>query len=452
MTDESKYQASKVPNISSIKQTTAAIPQEIRDLYSKSPKSRQDSFKSKSNLKHTRIVEYFKKGVTGRTTTFSANRPSAEKNVSLSANEIDPINCDENFIKAQQTSAEAKILAAEMNRLLQKKEINVNELIVLNTKMILKSQESQDYLSNAMMKRDEQMMIKISKKLNECTEYVTNELNQVRQDIEVIKSNDEVEKMSTVMACKKDLTKIWIRFTFVEDINELRANKNPPAIVKEILSQLRIRMDKIQWPIESASFQSKKFSVDQTAPETALECTFVNSTIANRVKTEMRNFNNALETEGKTHLIRYRVATDWSYPVRRILKLCNEMKPFEVVNKVLITNDGIKVLHKEIERESASNDRPTISTQTARRASSSFVNSFAQLDFLRNQLQDYNYKIPAATVYDKEYFDNSYDQRMKLRKDFIDQMASDEQENMEVTVTDSESTFSSKYSQHPNKD
>ena len=449
MADDTNPQTSKAFNITAIKQTTAAVPQEVRDLYARSPKSRQKNFKSKNNLKNTRIVDYYKKGVAGRTTSFNANRPSVENDVPRSVGEIDSIVCDDSYIKAQQASAEAKILATEMNQMLQKKEINANELILLNTRMILKTQESQDHLTNAMKKRDEQMLIQMTKKLNDCTDYVTNELNQVRQDIEEIKSNDEVEKMNTVMACKKDLTKIWIRFTYVEDINELRANKNPPAIVKEILSQLGIKMDKIQWPIESASFRSKTFSIEQTTPETALECVFVNSTIANRVKTEIRNFNIALETEEKTHMIRYRVATDWSYPVRRILKVCNEMKRFEVVNKVLITNDGIKVLHKEIERANGKNDKQTTSMHATRKANSSFVNSHAQLDSLRNQLQDYNYKIPAASVYGKDYFNNSFEQRKKMRHEFFEQMSSDEQEDMEVTITDSEVTYTS---QHPKKD
>ncbi|KAL7021205.1 hypothetical protein ACKWTF_011801 [Chironomus riparius] len=235
------------------------------------------------------------------------------------------------------------------------------------------------------------------------------------------------------MACKIDLMKMWIRFTYVADVNELKEMKNPPLAVKSILSQLRIDLRNVQWPIEAAHFQTKTFSFDQQLPETALECTFINSTIANRVKTEIRKFNSQLEADEKTHMIRYRVATDWSFPVRRILKICNEMKRCDVVDKVLITNDGIKVLHEEIERNG-----PGTSKQSSMKASSSTINSMHQLDSLRRQIQDYNFKIPANTVYSQKYFEMSFDNRLKMRSENTEKLLTEE-DQMELTYSETES-------------
>lgn len=432
--------ASSSSLISAIKQTNGAIPKEVKELYGRSPGITRKALKSRKldGRGSDRIDNFFKKNGEERKSVFNSNRPN---NSQQPTKQLKPISQENHFESAQKASSEAKMLAEEINVLLaDKEEIDVKSLIVKNTQMIMKMHESQEYLTAAMINRDTEIMTQISKRAAECTDFVTKEINEIRQEIDEIKENDEVEKISTVMACKRDLTKIWIRFTYTDDIKELKEIQNPPLAAKTIISQLKIDLSNIQWPIESAHFQLKTFSYNQQLPETALECVFVNSTIANRVKMEIRKFNSRLEADGKTHLIRYRVATDWSFPVRRILKVCNEMKRCEVVSKVLVTNDEIKILHNEIERKG-----PTTSKQPIIKVSSSIINSMAQLDALRRQLNDYNFKIPAATVYSKAYFEMSYDQRLEKRNENKEKVSTGSQMELEVTVSENESMYSSQH-------
>ncbi|KAL7020908.1 hypothetical protein ACKWTF_011675 [Chironomus riparius] len=440
MASSSRSMHATTSSVSEIRQINEAIPQEVKEMYAKTSVNRKRGYKPRNfdGAGSTRILDFFKKQDNERKSMFNANRPNATQQPTK---QLKTVNQEDYFINANKASLEARTLAEEINEILiDKEKIDVKNLIIKNTQMIMKMQESQECLTAAMISRDTQIMGQMTKRMAECNEFFTNEVNEIRQDIEDIKAKDDVEKMSTVMACKRDLMKIWIRFTYVDDVNELKDMKNPPLAVKTIMSQLKIDLSNIQWPVESAHFQLKTFSANQQAPETALECTFVNSTIANRVKMGIRNFNNRLEEDGKIHLIRYRVATDFSFTVRRIVKICNELKRCEVVDKVLITNDGIKVLHKEIER---SNQKTSM--QQVKKASSSLVNSMSQLDSLRRMLQDFNFKVPANMVYNQAYFEMSHEKRLEMRNEVIENMIMETEKDLELTASDNESMYSSQH-------
>ena len=421
--DTPSSQNPKKSNISSIKQTGESVPQEVKELYNKTPKSRQALWKKKYDPAANRVDNYFKKKLDERSSTFDTHRQSAMNTNFISEKSIKPVDEDEDFKKAQQASGEAKATALEINTALSQKVINQTELLKLNTKMMLQLQKAHDLLSSALIKRDNDLRNQFTSKLNEATGYVSKELNLMRDEIEELKKNDDVEKLTTINACKDDLKKLWIRFTYKDDVNQYREKRNPPLVMKDILNQLSININKIQWPIETASFQTRKFSQDQL-PETALECTFINSTIANKVKYAIINFNNQLEGQGKTNLIRYRVATDWSYHVRRVLKYCNEMRKCGVINKVVVTNDGIKVFHKEMQRKytarKAAIDKEDniVQYSNTRIATSTYVNSIIQLDLLRKDLQDYNFNLTAIEVYNEKYYAKPFDDRLKIRKEF----------------------------------
>lgn len=437
----SPLSSQKKSNISAIKQTKESIPQEVQELYNKpSSSTRQKLWKKKPDPSENRIVNYFRKKNNERSSTFDINRqPSLNLNLN-SQNPIKSINENEEFKKSQTASAEAKATALEINAHLQQKNANQADLLKLNTKMILQMQNAHELLSTALIKRDSELTNQFTSKLSEATEFVSKELNVIRKEIEEIKSNDEIEKLATISACKDDLKKLWIRFTFIDDVTQYREKNNPPMVAKDILSQLNINLNKIMWPIESASFQIKKFSRDQLL-ETALAITFINSTIANKVKYFIINFNTQLEELGKTNLIRYRVATDWSYQVRKILKYCNEMKRCGTVNKVMVTNDGIKVFHEEIQRTNApmksSAENGVIDTQlNAISRKTSLVNSIKQLDSLRVELKDFNYYVSVVEAYNDDYYAKRQDERLKIRKEFNSEIAMNEEEEMERTVSD----------------
>ena len=433
-------------NISSIKQTNESVPQEVRELYNKPTNSRRKIWKQKPDPSTNRIVNYFQKKNQERSLTFEGNRQPA-MNVNLTThNSIASINENEEFKKSQIAASGAKATALELNSFLQQNNVNHTELLKLNTKMVLQMHEAHEKLSSAMINRDKEITTQFASRLNEATTYIANEISSMRKEVEEIKSNDEVEKLATINACKQDLKKLWIRFTYLDDINQYREERNPPKVVKEILNQLNINLNKIMWPIESASFQTKKFSRNEV-PETALECTFVNSTIANRVKSSIINFNTQLEICGKTNLIRYRVATDWSYQVRRILKYCNEMKRCGTLNKVMVTNEGIRVLHDKIYKSYSLNKANSQQLNDVHMnenpisITSSVVNSIRQLDRLRAEIKDYNYHASVIEVYNEEYYEKTLEERIKMRQELEEEIAEDNEDQMERTV--SECSFSS---------
>lgn len=428
-------------NISAIKQTKESIPQDVQELYNKpSSSTRQKLWKKKPDPSENRIVNYFRKKNNERSSTFDTNRQPAINTNLNSPNPIKSINENEEFKKSQTASAEAKATALEINASLQQKNISQDDLLQLNTKMILQMQNAHELLSTALIKRDSELTNQFTLKLNEATEFVSKELNVIRKEIEEIKSSDDVEKLATITACKDDLKKLWIRFTFIDDVIQYREKNNPPMVSKEILNQLNINLNKIMWPIESANFQIKKFSRDQL-PETALAITFINSTIANKVKYSIINFNNQLEELGKTNLIRYRVATDWSYQVRKILKYCNEMKRCGALNKVMVTNEGIKVFHEEIQmtnvpkKPSTENSVMDIQLNVISRKTS-LINSIKQLDSLRVELKDFNYYVSVIEAYNDDYYAKRQDERLKIRKEFNNEIVTNEEEEMERTVSD----------------
>lgn len=423
--------------IATIRQTNSSVPQEVKDLYSKNVPDKKTIGKTKNfdPSKNNKISDYYKKKDTERmlirTQMFDQNRHKVTNHTpSTSSGPLQALTKDENYIKSQQASLEAKELGMKAVTMQQTKDYDIRTVTETNTKMMIKLQESQDFLLKAISKRDDEVAKNVGQKFNECTDYIGNELNRVQNDIKELKTNDDVESIQTVMACQKDLKKLWIRFTYLEDIEQLRSKMSPPQVVKEIINQMNIRITDMQWPVEAAVFKSKRFSESQHVPETALECTFVNSTITNRVKMEFRKFNNQLEKDNKAHLIRYRVATDWSFSVRRILKICNELRRCDIIAKVMLTNDGIKLLHKEID---------IVSSTGKWKTSSSLVNSMKQLDTLRKNLNDFNWQVTAAEVYSSDYFQKPQNERLKIRAN-IHQVDYDE---MEVTVTDDENTFCS---------
>lgn len=426
----------KQSNIPLIKQTKSSIPQEVKDLYNKPSTSRRQLWKQKPDPTANRIVNYFRKKNDNRSSAFETNRQST---LNPNLNPTIPIKliteC-EDFKQSQKASAEAKAKALELSQAVQNKTVNQTDLLKLNSQMIIQMQNAHDLLSSAIIKRDNEIATQFASKINEATECISKELNVMRKEIDQLKSNDDIEKLSTINACKDDLKKLWIRFTYIEDITAYREKNNPPMVVKDILNQLDINLNKILWPIESASFKIKKFSYDQL-PETALECTFINSTIADKVKFSIIKFNNNLEDNGRMNLIRYRVATDWSYQVRKILKCCNEMRKCGIVNKVAVTNEGIKVFHKEIHRTQLPrhNVKDNPLSQNTLTTTSSVVNSIKQLDSLRMELQDYNCYAPATEVYNHEYFEKPLEERLMTRNEFYEELTNEEQQ-MERTISD----------------
>ena len=104
------------------------------------------------------------------------------------------------------------------------------------------------------------------------------------------------------------------------------------------------------------------------------------------------------------------------------------MKRINVIDKVLITNEGIKIHHKELQRVNGST------------YSSSFVNSLKKLDSLRKKLHDFNFSVPTVQAYNSDYFTKTVEERSKIRDDYVAKINSNIDE-YDVSQDDMESSI-----------
>ena len=317
---------------------------------------------------------------------------------------------------------EAKGISDEYGILLQNDEIDVKQMFRVMLKMNKSILEMMSQFKSAIESTNKCITAKFTDQLKSCTSFISNEINHVKKEMDVMKKDDAIESIKTVQSCSHDLKRVWIRFAYAKDAEDIR-NANSHAAIKEIFTQLNIKLNMTQYPVERFFFQNKKFSRDQLVPEIALCCVFISPKLASIVKSGIRKFNNALDEKNKSHLIRYRIQTDWSFNIRKILKPCNEMKRFNIIKRVLVTNDGIKVYHQDVKYDENHPDR---------KSSTTFVNSMNELNMMRKKLKDFNFTVPATETYNDEYFNNSLDERKFIRNNYLE-YCGDEAEEYEIT-------------------
>jgi hypothetical protein len=397
---------------SSTPQKSGKVPDEVTKLYGASAKNtRQQRTKhyNQANMrnKSLKITDHFTRSNSTRSSRYNENR----ENLLMD----DKQSSDNSMDEIDTLLSSALNVSTEYEQLTKHEELDVKQLFAVMSNMNKTMLELITQLKKAIVTKNEKTINKFTSELKSCTSFISNEINYVKKEINDIKRNDETECLRMIHLCSRDLKRVWIRFAYSSDAEHYR-NKNSYASIKDLLSQLNIQINMSQYPIESFFYQAKSFSADQLTPEIALCCIFVNSTLASIVKNGIRTFNRKLEEQGQSSLIRYKINTDWSYEIRSILKPCNEMRRCNVIEKVFITNDGIKIYHKELQRGNGS-------TYT-----STFVNSFRKLDSLRKKLNDFNCTVPALQAYNSDYFTKSLDDRSKIRNNFLVQLSSNADE------------------------
>jgi len=319
---------------------------------------------------------------------------------------------------------------AEINSLLKEYE-NLTSIDNMDVKAIFKKTSE---LINSMNQRHDMMMNHLLNNTNKSCEFVTSEINSLREEIEKVKSShkDEIETLQIVDACRNDLKKIWIRFKFRGEAQQIRESGNYPTEIKRILGKMNIKFDLNILPIETAFFQDRKFG-NQEVPEIALCCIFTNSTIAKRVKTDIIKFNKNLELNGKRELIRYFSTMNWTGNVWQILKVCIELKSHNLINNVFVSNEGIKVQITRILNDTDDLNLTVVDYNANQNSFSTIkVNNSSTLDNLRKLVNDFNKELPASEVYNRDYFSLEFEKRKELRLNACQQ----ESTNDEMSVCD----------------
>ncbi|CAG9798983.1 unnamed protein product [Chironomus riparius] len=269
-------------------------------------------------------------------------------------------------------------------------------------------------LINAMNDRHNVFVNHFSSTQIKHTDFVTSEINSLRDEIDRVKSNhqDQLEELQIVDSCRTDLKKLWIRFKFRGEAQDIRSRGNYPTEIKKILDRMGINFNLGILPLQTAFFQDRKFGGNEF-PEIALCCNFVNSTIARRVKVDIARFNKSLEENGQQDMIRYFTTVSWSDNVWNVLRICFELKDNSFVKNAFVTDEGIKVQY-EMECEPI-DPNETVVDPDAKKLVTVKVNNMLALDVLRKTILDFNWQLPAAQVYSTEYFKTPINQRKELR-------------------------------------
>ncbi|CAG9804333.1 unnamed protein product [Chironomus riparius] len=284
-------------------------------------------------------------------------------------------------------------------------------------------------LIHAMNERHNLLIQQFSTSQSKHTDFVTSEINALRCEINQVKSShqEEIESLQIIDSSRSDLKKLWIRFKFRGEAQEIRGKGNYPAEIKKVLDKMGINFNLGILPLESAFFQDRKFG-GSSIPEIALCCNFVNSTIARRVKIDIANFNKSLEEKGQRDMIRYFTTVSWSENVWKILRICFDIKGSGMLKSAFVTNEGIKV---QYEIDSAPDDpNETVVDPNSSKVITAKINSMSALDELRKSIVDFNYQLPAVQVYSTEYFNLSMEQRKELRMNYQHEILEDDDNQM----------------------
>lgn len=397
-------------NINNTIQKDQQVPSKVSALYSRvnnlrsknAPERRGKSFKLNSP-KIRPLESFFKTQNEKKQLNFESSR--SLNTIAETALKIPSI---ENST-IPQLIEEAKHLTNEFHKLKNQPEQKPSEILNMLGNVINTMNKSINGFLSTIETQNKCILDQCNMKISACTSYVQQEVNDVRQELSDMRKNDELEALKTATSCAKDLKKVWFRFAYKADAESFKNAGNYTPKIREMLQGMGIDINIGPWPIENVYFQSRKFFKTQIIPELALCCIFTNPAIARKIKAEIREFNNQLNKNGQSDMKRYFTYMDWSPDVWKILRICNELCKQKVIQKVIVTPDGIKIQHRKLESSSDIQNS---------QYSFTFVNSIKMLDQLRESLNDYNYRVSAIETYDTAYFQLNDQDRKKLRDDF----------------------------------
>jgi hypothetical protein len=252
----------------------------------------------------------------------------------------------------------------------------------------------------AMNERDEAIVEQISK----CTDFVTDEMQYMRGELDKVRNCDAIEELKVVDNCRSDLKKVWLRFTYRQEAINIRDAGNFPSQVLRLLSSMNINFSNGLLPIESAFLQNKKFD-GAPVPEITICCSFVSVVYARKVKSGVAAFNKALIDSGHADDIRYRTHVSWSANVWGIFRILMELKEHKLITNHFITMEGLKAAFEETDAADEG-----VKTRTVT------VNSFSQLDSLRKTVKDFYASAPAKNIYNLDYFKCTSEEKKTLRE------------------------------------
>lgn len=360
--------SSKIYNNHNITQKEQQVPSKVVEMYSKTNNNRSKNAPKRSAKKPVtnEINNFFKPLNKKKPNNFESAR--SFNDITDTAVNFPPI--ESSSLTIPELIVEAKHLIIDFNNLKSQPEQKPSEIFNMLGDVINTMNKFIRFLSR----------IEIQNKSN-----VAQEVNDVKQELAVVKNNDELEILKTTISCARDLKKFWLRFAYKQDAESFNNVDDYTSKISEMLQGMNINFE--PWHIENAFLQNKKFPKSQNS-ELALCCIFTNRAIAEKIKAEIEEFNIQLRKKGQIALIRYYINMEWSPEVWKILRICKELCNQKVIENVIVTPDGIKVQHRKLDN--------------CPYKSFTFVNSTKKLDHLRESLNDYNHQISATDTYNND--------------------------------------------------
>ncbi|CAG9803587.1 unnamed protein product [Chironomus riparius] len=417
--------SSKVSNNKKFQQINSQVPDEIENAYANlsTPKTRYKNIirhkgkKPTSGPQANDIRKFLKDNNRKSTARYHETRqiPSSPTDPQQSQSQS-----DENSKNLKEKSNEIALLTKEYQELTSSDPFDLPSIFKKTNELI-----------QAMNDRHNLFVLQSSTSQSKHTDFVISEINALRCEIDQVKSShqEEIETLQIIDSSRADLKKLWIRFKFRGEAQEIRGKGNYPAEIKKILDKMGIKFNLGILPLESAFFHDRKFG-GSSIPEIALCCNFVNSTIARRVKIDIANFNKALEEKGQSEIIRYFTTVSWSENVWRILRICFDIKGNGLLKSAFVTNEGIKI---QYETDSAPEDpNETVVDTDSLKVITAKINSMSALDELRKSIGDFNCQLPATQVYNSEYFNLSIEQRKEVRMNSQQDEPEDNDNQMQI--------------------
>ena len=244
-----------------------------------------------------------------------------------------------------------------------------------------------------------------------------NKISDIQQQSEY-----SIDTIDVTQKCKDELNILWISFTDPAEIENLKLKSKANLFheAKMIFNRMGIQLDGPHEAIVDVSIQRVSVkSSESYENELIMGIKFTNSFIVKELKRQIYDFGKKEFLNNNFDLIRYSTRNFWSCKIWKLLRVCNDLKNFKLLESARVTEFGIAVSYKKKNNQ----DQSKSNSEMKRR----YVKNEKELNLLRLEVNDMCCDISAFQIYGSNYLKLNFDERKKYRN--ILTMAGNVEEN-----------------------
>lgn len=201
-------------------------------------------------------------------------------------------------------------------------------------------------------KNDESSLNRCSD-LNDQVVSLENDINS-KMNCAKQQSENNMNAIDLTLKCKEEVNILWITFTDPAEIEKLRS-KNKSELIQEtknIFARMNIKLDKPHKTIIDVLIQKVSVRFDNSFEnEYILGVKFSNAIAVSYLKHQITDYGKKEFINKNFDLIRYSVRNFWSHKIWKLLRVCYDLKNFNLVDKVSVTEHGITVSYKSANQQ-----------------------------------------------------------------------------------------------------